>query len=56
MEFYIAGIGIAYVFGSCDLDLDPMTHTERQRDTTNYIPRHFAVGQKFIISEKCRMV
>jgi len=24
-EVYIAGIGIMDVFGSCDLDLDPMT-------------------------------
>ena len=37
MEFYIAGITIAYLFGSCDLDLDPMTHTERHRDTTKII-------------------
>jgi len=27
MEVYIAGIGILYVFDSCDLDLDPMTFT-----------------------------
>jgi len=25
IEVYIAGIGILDVFGSCDLDLDPMT-------------------------------
>ena len=24
-KFHIAGIGILYLFGSCDLELDPMT-------------------------------
>jgi len=24
-KFYIVGIGISNLFGSCDLDLDPMT-------------------------------
>jgi len=27
MEVYIAGISIFDVFGSCDLDFDPMTFT-----------------------------
>jgi len=26
-KFYSVGIGIFYLFGSCDLDLDPMTFT-----------------------------
>jgi len=26
IEVYIGGIGILDVFGSCDLNLDPMTH------------------------------